>query len=295
MRPLALVEAAVKKPVFGCQMCGQCVLHSTGMTCPMNCPKTLRNGPCGGVRPDGNCEVDPEMRCVWLKPSGRARAEDSRGLARESTTSVSPSTTDSGTPRRGRTTSTKRDRLPHPKGLACRGLRQQVDFGRFVLTARAPDRRHAGGLEAVHRPLRPVRGMGRCRECDRQHRGACACIAPLAVAIALQQLDMEPVMQLVCRDRNRLALGGRDRGSGVARHREHLLSLTGDDVTAGDEPEARRVFDLDSNPAARHPRARCAIGHYLSGRKIEPAPRLFLGAVENPSLRRRSITAWSAR
>ena len=72
MKPLALVEAAVKKPIFGCQMCGQCVLHSTGMTCPMNCPKTLRNGPCGGVRPDGNCEVKPEMRCVWVKAVERA-------------------------------------------------------------------------------------------------------------------------------------------------------------------------------------------------------------------------------
>ena len=67
MDPVALVEYAVKKPLFNCQMCGQCVLHSTGMTCPMNCPKTLRNGPCGGVRPDGGCEVKPEMRCVWLK------------------------------------------------------------------------------------------------------------------------------------------------------------------------------------------------------------------------------------
>jgi hypothetical protein len=65
--PLAAAEYALKKPVFGCQMCGQCVLHSTGMTCPMNCPKQLRNGPCGGVRPDGHCEVKPEMRCVWLK------------------------------------------------------------------------------------------------------------------------------------------------------------------------------------------------------------------------------------
>jgi hypothetical protein len=72
MRPLALVEAAIKKPVFGCQMCGQCVLHSTGLTCPMNCPKQLRNGPCGGVRPDGGCEVYPEMRCVWLKAYDRS-------------------------------------------------------------------------------------------------------------------------------------------------------------------------------------------------------------------------------
>ena len=70
--PLAAVEYAVKKPVWNCQMCGQCVLHSTGMTCPMNCPKLLRNGPCGGVRPNGNCEVKPEMRCVWLKAYERA-------------------------------------------------------------------------------------------------------------------------------------------------------------------------------------------------------------------------------
>ncbi len=70
--PLAAVEYAIKKPVWGCQMCGQCVLHSTGMTCPMNCPKQLRNGPCGGVRPDGGCEVKPEMRCVWLKAYERA-------------------------------------------------------------------------------------------------------------------------------------------------------------------------------------------------------------------------------
>jgi len=70
--PLALVEAAVKKPVFGCRMCGQCVLHSTGLTCPMNCPKQLRNGPCGGVRPDGHCEVEPEMPCVWVKAYDRS-------------------------------------------------------------------------------------------------------------------------------------------------------------------------------------------------------------------------------
>jgi len=73
MGPLALVEEALKKPVFGCQMCGQCVLHSTGLTCPMTCPKRLRNGPCGGVRPDGHCEVVPEMECVWVKAYERSQ------------------------------------------------------------------------------------------------------------------------------------------------------------------------------------------------------------------------------
>jgi len=66
-RPVAVVERQVKGLLFDCKMCGRCVLSSTGMSCPMNCPKQLRNGPCGGVRANGNCEVKPEMRCVWVE------------------------------------------------------------------------------------------------------------------------------------------------------------------------------------------------------------------------------------
>jgi Methylene-tetrahydrofolate reductase C terminal len=66
-RPVAAVEKAVKGLLFDCRMCGQCILNSTGMSCPMNCPKNLRNGPCGGVRANGNCEVKPDMRCVWVE------------------------------------------------------------------------------------------------------------------------------------------------------------------------------------------------------------------------------------
>ena len=65
--PAALIERNVKGLLFDCQMCGKCVLSSTGMSCPMNCPKQMRNGPCGGVRADGHCEVKPEMRCVWVQ------------------------------------------------------------------------------------------------------------------------------------------------------------------------------------------------------------------------------------
>lgn len=64
-RPFAFAERHIKGLLFDCQMCGQCALSSTGMSCPMNCPKQLRNGPCGGVRPGGFCEVKPNMRCVW--------------------------------------------------------------------------------------------------------------------------------------------------------------------------------------------------------------------------------------
>lgn len=76
-KPVATLEWAVKGMLFDCRMCGQCILGDTGMSCPMNCPKNLRNGPCGGVRADGHCEVKPAMRCVWVEAiAGSERMRD---------------------------------------------------------------------------------------------------------------------------------------------------------------------------------------------------------------------------
>ncbi len=72
-RLLIQTERLTKGSIFDCRMCGQCVLHSTGMTCPMTCPKNMRNGPCGGVRPDGHCEVLPEKACVWVEAWERSQ------------------------------------------------------------------------------------------------------------------------------------------------------------------------------------------------------------------------------
>ncbi len=60
-----LIENAFKKPVLRCRSCGQCVLSYNAFTCCMRCPKQLRNGPCGGTRPDGTCEVYPDRPCIW--------------------------------------------------------------------------------------------------------------------------------------------------------------------------------------------------------------------------------------
>jgi hypothetical protein len=79
-------EKVAKSTLFGCRMCGQCTLPVTGYSCPMSCPKQLRNGPCGGVGADGSCEVYPAMRCVWVVAYERAeshgRAGDLRLLQR---------------------------------------------------------------------------------------------------------------------------------------------------------------------------------------------------------------------
>ena len=87
-------------------------------------------------------------------------------------------------------------------------------------------------------------------------------------------------MQVVCRDKNRLAIEADIVGAAMHGVR-NICALTGDDVTAGDEPEARRVFDLDG-PQLVAVATGLADGHYISGRAIEPAPDVFVGAVENP-------------
>lgn len=73
-RALLMVERTSKEAIYDCRMCGQCILHSTGMSCPMRCPKNLRNGPCGGVLQDGMCEVLPDKPCVWVQAYEGSRA-----------------------------------------------------------------------------------------------------------------------------------------------------------------------------------------------------------------------------
>ena len=98
-------------------------------------------------------------------------------------------------------------------------------------------------------------------------------------AIAMKMFGLEPIMQIVCRDKNRLAIQSDMMGASL-HGITNLSLLTGDDVTAGDEPEARRVFDIDSAQAINIARI-MANGQYLSGRAIKPAPEFYLGAVEN--------------
>lgn len=98
-------------------------------------------------------------------------------------------------------------------------------------------------------------------------------------AIAMKMFGLEPIMQIVCRDKNRLAIQSDMMGASL-HGITNLSLLTGDDVTAGDEPEARRVFDIDSAQAINIARI-MTNGQYLSGRAIKPAPEFYLGAVEN--------------
>lgn len=158
-------------------------------------------------------------------------------------------------------------------------LERKLNEKTFVVTAEMPVI-DGGGLPEIQRQLEPMRPFVDAFNAT-DNPSAHAHCSPLAVAIALSQVGAEPVMQLVCRDRNRLALQGDLVGAAMFGI-ENVCCLTGDDVSAGDEPESRRVFDLDGIQLVKLART-LTRGRYLSGRTLAPAPQFLIGAVENPS------------
>jgi methylenetetrahydrofolate reductase (NADPH) len=157
-------------------------------------------------------------------------------------------------------------------------LERKLHAREFVVTAELPVIDAGGHAEILYQLefMRPFVDAFNATDNPSAHAHS----SPLAVAIGLTQVGAEPVMQLTCRDRNRLALEADLMGAAMYGI-ENICCLTGDDVTAGDEPEARRVFDLDG-PQLISLTKTLERGHYLSGRKLEPAPHFFAGAVENP-------------
>jgi methylenetetrahydrofolate reductase (NADPH) len=111
--------------------------------------------------------------------------------------------------------------------------------------------------------------------------GANVHMSSLASSALLLRAGFDVVMQMSCRDRNRIALQA-DLLGAAALGVKNVLCITGDDVSVGDQPETKRVFDFDSLHLLRTARIMRDQGVFLSGRKISVPPALFLGAVENP-------------
>ena len=111
--------------------------------------------------------------------------------------------------------------------------------------------------------------------------GAHVHLSSLAASHLLVEKGLEPIMQLTVRDRNRLALQADLLGAAALGVR-NLVLMSGDDVTAGDHPEASRIYDIDSMQLVEVAATMRDRGTYLSGRKLEQAPSFFIGAVENP-------------
>jgi methylenetetrahydrofolate reductase (NADPH) len=280
------IERVAKGFLFDCRSCGQCVLSATGMACPMNCPKQMRNGPCGGVRADGTCEVEPGMRCVWLEAT-----EGTKRIATDHLAHPTPLLAAIDTRNAGRSTwirviqgdsevafqpavgerRTAQSRVG-PFESACRS-------GDFVTTVELapPD---SADPEALLLRAARFRGLVDAINITDGAGGNCHMSSVAASAILVAH-GYPAVYQITCRDRNRIAIQGDILGA-AALGVQNILCLTGDDVSQGDHPQAKPVFDLDAVSLLHIARGMCDQGEYASGRKLDVPPDLFIGASANP-------------
>lgn len=280
-RLLLPLERAAKRLLFDCKMCGQCALSSTGMACPTNCAKQMRNGPCGGVRANGACEVNSAMRCVWIEaidglkridqPQSKTFLEpiDHRLWNRSSWLRVINGTHTPPT-------------VVRPHAAPAREIfsfEQACKSGRFAVTVEVspPDSADPGVLIARASRFRDLADAINITD----GAGANCHMSSAAAAAVLVANGLTPVAQFSCRDRNRIALQGDILGAAALGVR-NILCLTGDDVSQGDHPYAKPVFDLDSISLLRITEGMRDRGTYASGRKLDVAPNLFLGATANP-------------
>ena len=283
---LRAVERPTKRFFFDCRMCGQCVLSATGMSCPMNCPKEMRNGPCGGVRPDGTCEVKHDMRCVWVeatngtkliapdhlaRPTPMLPAIDQRQQGKSSWIRVVHGQKEPvfQTPTGPRSVPEAEE---SPLETACRS-------GKFVVTVELAPPDSARPDELLERAER-FRGLVDAINVTDGAGGNCH-MSSVAASAVLAASGFNPVFQVTCRDRNRIAVQGDILGA-AALGIKNVLCLTGDDVSQGDHPQAKPVFDLDSVSLLHIVRGMVDQGRFASGRQIEHPPRMFVGATANP-------------
>ncbi len=158
-------------------------------------------------------------------------------------------------------------------------LRDALRDRRFVVTAELSPPRGAD-LDAIRTAAGVLHDyVDAANVTDNQ--GARVRLSSLAGSVIALEAGVEPVMQLQCRDRNRMALQS-DLLGASALGIPNVLLLTGDHQGSGDHPEARGVFDLDSVQLVWTARTMRDAGRLLSGKPLKPPPNWLIGAVENP-------------
>jgi len=316
-RLLARIERMVKGPLFGCRMCGNCLLQETAFICPMECPKGARNGPCGGSTEE-HCYVDPTRPCVWYKIYERSfkmgRQEkllevlpplDWDKVGTETWGDVVQQIRKVGT---GKFISGMLSRDPakraanwdavfrpvrqpdwwqgddkyHPPAYTepISELERRLRAGEFVVTAEvAPPLSTATSKLCQNIELvRPYVAAVNFTD----NPSATARMSSLACSILALQSGAEPVMQLQGRDRTRATIQSEVIGASALGVR-NILVLSGDSGRMGPPPLGRLdVIDMDSVQMLWLLRRMRDEGHYLDGRPIKFPPKVFLGAAAAP-------------
>lgn len=163
--------------------------------------------------------------------------------------------------------------------MARSGLHRLLQAGEFVVTAELPatDSAEPTSIQELGDALLGSVDAVNCTDNSSAHPH----VAPMAAGHLLLDRGVEPILQLACRDRNRLALQADMLGAAALGIR-NIVCMTGDDVSAGDHPEAKPIYDIDAIHLLRIARIMRDQGTYLSGRPLEHPPTFLIGAVENP-------------
>ncbi len=316
-RALAQVERWVKGPMFGCRMCGNCLLQETAFICPMECPKGIRNGPCGGSTEE-HCYVDETRPCMWYKIYERAFKMGREEMLLEVLPPLDWDKTGGET-----------------WGDVVRQVRK-VGVKSFAtsMLSRQPGER-AAAWDSVFRPVRQPEWWGGdaeyhaptyegyASELERRLRAGefvvtgevappvtvatkkltqnIAMISPYVAAINFTdcpsatprmsswacstlcvQNGAEPVMQIAARDRTRVGLQAEVLGA-TALGVKNILCLSGDSMRMSPNPRGRMdVVDIDSVQMLWIMRKMRDEGKYLDGRSMKFPPKFFLGAAASP-------------
>ena len=157
-------------------------------------------------------------------------------------------------------------------------LERILRAGKFAVTSEVGPPK-SGDAAAIHKKAKLLRDVSDAANIT-DNQTAIVRMSSIAAASMAIQDGFEPVIQVTCRDRNRISIQS-DLLGAYALGVRNVLCLTGDHMRCGNHPEARKVYDLDSINLIGMVRAMDA-GKFQNGEEIKPAPRFFVGGVENP-------------
>jgi methylenetetrahydrofolate reductase (NADPH) len=316
-RTLAAVERVVKGPLFGCRMCGNCLLQETAFICSMECPKGIRNGPCGGSTEE-KCYVDETRPCIWYQIYDRSfkmgRQEmllevlppldwdkvgtETWGDIVNQVRKVGTRKVVSGLASRDPVVRTavwdsvfrpvrqpewwQGDSQYHPPAYTApvSELERRLKEGKFTITAEvAPPMTTA--VKKLISNIQLVKPYVTAINFTDSPSATPRMSSWACSSIAIQH-DAEPVMQIAARDRTRTGLQSEVLGANALGVR-NILCLSGDSMKLAPEPRGRMdIVDIDSVQMLWILRRMRDEGVYLDGRTMKFPPKYFLGAAASP-------------
>lgn len=316
-RALISLEKVTKGPLWGCRMCGNCLLQETAFICPMECPKGIRNGPCGGSTSE-HCYVDETRPCMWYRIYERAfkmgREEmllevlpplDWDKVGGETWGDVVDQVKKTGT---RKVVSGLLQRDPTVRAATWNGIFRPVrqpDWWQGDAEFHSPkysepvselERRLKAGEFVVTAEVQPPMTVSTNKLCSNVglvkpyvtavNFTDCPSATPrmsswACSAMAIQN-GVEPVMQIAARDRTRIGLQAEIVGANALGVR-NILCLSGDSMKMAPGPRGRMdIVDLDSVQMLWILRRMRDEGKYLDGREMKFPPKYFLGAAASP-------------